>query len=120
MGATVNIKKIITAKLKAYSNSVYYVKAKKASGTYVVFEFDAWKYDEVGTDMLLVVNVIGTGQDPATVDNLADSIWSGFNHLYYIDSVLDTGVVIYQNARSAEAADDGVIHRRLVFNMRVF
>ena len=119
MGASVTVREVIEGFLKGFCDCVYYRKAKRASGTYLVWYLDKWTADEVGSDMMLEVHIMSRGQTTNEIDDLADEIWEALDHMYYIDENVEINV--YQNTRDDVEEDDlTLLHRRLVFSMRVF
>lgn len=119
MGTTVILKKVLKRLLEQHCEYAYYRKAKRASGTYLVWYLDQWTSGEVGSDLMLEVHVISRNAAPEEADTLADTIWTAFDHFYYLDE--DIEVNIYQNTRGdVEEDETNLFHRRLVFSLRVF
>lgn len=113
---TNRLRKIIQQQLLTKCPAVFYRKAKNAAGDHVVFVIDSFTANETVNVLSLEVRVIGTGDDTAAIEDLADDIWEMFDHFYYVAD--DIELAVYQNMRSIVEEDDSVIYRRLVFEVR--
>lgn len=115
--STKHLRDVIQDILEENGVQVFYKKAKNVEGIHIVFRIDDFKSDEVMKVFTLDVRVVDKRQRSDMAELLADAIWDGFDHLYYLDDSLE--FTTYQNTRSiVDEEDASVIHRRLLFEVR--
>ena len=113
-----HLREVIQAKLLTKCDAVAYKRAKQSTGTHVVFMIDSFGSEELLHPVTLDVRISGAGQDSSEIEDLTDSIWDMFDHMYHLDDELE--FTSYQNTRSdMDEPDAGVISRRLLIELRV-
>lgn len=119
MATITQLRPILQTQLRTVADRVFYEHTKgEPTFPYVVYDISSFTYGEVINQLQLEVNAYDNADDTTTLETLADSIWTLFDHKYYIDTNLEFSA--YQNVRNNIDVPEKKIHqRRLVFTLRI-
>ena len=127
MASTVKVRAAIKTQLETVLVGqtplvTYYQTAKQNTpATYAVWMLTGVTADEILDQAELEVYIIGRGDDTTNVENVADSVWSAFDHWTYYSSTDNVGFTTYPSERNVLSEEDKtIIKRRLTFTVRVY
>jgi len=114
---TVLLRTVLTTKLLTYSQDIAFGTARGShAGAFIVYDLDEVTSDEVVKQYNFVVDCVSQGQNTTAIETLADQVWEGLDHWYYLDN--DFEFTCYQSVRN-NIAEDNFNHRRLSFVLRL-
>ena len=100
---------------------IFYQQAQKEAlpSIYAVYTVEEIDNTDGRLTYELEINLVGSGGDTSTIENLADDIQAHFNKLVCIEN--DIGVYFYTDRRNnVEEEDRTIIRRRLTFSTYVY